>query len=108
MTTYDERDVAIMANVVFHGLCELDEEGRRNSEEPRWQNIGPLADKVGAVASKVHVAYIAEHALILMGFIERNQQNTKVRLTGPGRENCARGIDIPRSDIQKLSDRLGE
>lgn len=56
MTTYDERDVAIMANVVFHGLCELDE----------------------------------------------------VRLTGLGRENCAKGIDIPRSDIQRLGDYLGE
>ncbi len=50
MTSYDERDVAIMANVVFHRLCELDEEGRRNNEEPGWQNMGPLADKVGAIA----------------------------------------------------------
>ena len=38
MSTSDDRDVAIMANVVFHGLCELD-------EEPGWQNIGPLADE---------------------------------------------------------------
>ena len=108
MTTYDERDVAIMANVVFHGMCELDEESRRNNEEPAWQNIGPLADKVGAVANKVHVAYIAEYALQLLGFIERNLQNTKVRLTALGRENCVKGIDIPRSDIQRLGDRLGE
>jgi len=108
MTTYDDRDVAIMANVIFHGLCELDEEGRGNNEEPGWQNIGPLADKVGAIANKVHVAYIAEYALQLLGFIERNLQNTKVRLTGLGRENCAKRIDIPRSDIQRLGDRLGE
>ena len=39
-----------MANVAFHRLCELDEEGRRNNEEPGWQNMGPLADKVGAIA----------------------------------------------------------
>jgi hypothetical protein len=108
ITTYDERDVAIMANVVFHGLCELDGEGRRNNEEHGWQNLGPLADKVGAVPNKVHVAYIAEYALQLLGFIERNLQNTKVRLTGLGGENCAKGIDIPRSDIQRLGDRLGE
>ena len=102
------RDIAIMANVVFHGLCELDEEARRKNEEPGWQNIGPLADKVGAAPNKVHVAYIAEYSLQLVGFIERNLQNTKLRLTGLGRENCAKGIDIPRSDIQRLGDHFGD
>jgi hypothetical protein len=57
--------------------------------------------------SQLYVAYIAEHALLLLGFIERNVQDTKVRPIRPGRENCARGIDIPLSDIQKLRDRLG-
>lgn len=71
MTAYDERDVAIMANVVFHGLCELDEEGRRNNEDPIRQNIGPLAEEVGAIGNKVHVAYLVEHALLPLGFIER-------------------------------------
>jgi hypothetical protein len=33
MITYDDRDVAIMANVVFHGLYGLDEEGGRNNED---------------------------------------------------------------------------
>jgi hypothetical protein len=108
MATYNEREVRIMANDVFHGLCELDEENRRNNEEPRWQNIGPLADKVGAVTNKVHVAYLAEYALLLLGYIELNLQNPKVRLTGLGRENCAKGINIPESDIQKLRRILGE
>jgi hypothetical protein len=107
MSTYNERDVAIMANQVFHRLCELDEEDRRNNEDARWQNIGPLAEEVEAIGDKAHVAYIAEHALLLLGFIQRNVQNTKVKLTKPGRENCVKGIDIPRSDIQKLRDRLG-
>lgn len=40
MPTYDERDFAKMANDVLHGLCELDEENRRNNQEPRLQNIG--------------------------------------------------------------------
>jgi hypothetical protein len=45
---------------------------------------------------------------MLLAFIERNLQKTKVKLTGLGRENCAMGIDIPRSDIQRLGDYLGE
>ena len=64
MTTYDDRDVAIMANVVFHGLCELDEESRRNNEEPAWQNIGSLADKVGAVANRIHVGVLKALPLV--------------------------------------------
>jgi hypothetical protein len=108
MTTYTGREVAAMANHVFHGLCKLDEEQRRNNEDPKWQNIGPLADQVRAITNKVHVACVAEYALLRKGFIELNIQNAQVRLRRLGRENCARGIDIPPSDIQKLRKQLGE
>jgi|ERR1700730_3520981 hypothetical protein len=108
MATYDEHEVRLMANKVLDGLCKLDEENRRNDEETGWQNIGPPADKVGGITNKVHVAYLAEYALIRLGYIERNSQNIKVRLTGPGRANCGRDIDIPESDIQKLRRLLGE
>jgi hypothetical protein len=71
--------------------------------EPQWQDIVRLADEVRAFDNRIDVAYLAENSLLdERGFIERDMQNTNVRLTGPGRENCARGIDIPRSDIQKI------
>ena len=108
MPTYDEREVRIMTNKVLDGLCKLDEENRRNDEEPGWQNIGPLADKVGGITNQIHVAYLAEYALIRLGYIERNSQNIKVRPSGPGRANCGRDIDIPESNIQKLRRLLGE
>ena len=107
--TYDDRDNATMANHVFHQLCELDEEDRRANREPQWQDIVRLADKVRAFDNRIDVAYLAENTLLdELGYIERNKQNTDVRLTGLGRENCAKGIDIPPSDIQKLRKRLGE
>lgn len=49
MPTYNERDFAIysMASDALHGLCELDEENRRNNQESRLQNIGPFAESLG-------------------------------------------------------------
>jgi hypothetical protein len=45
---------------------------------------------------------------VVLGYIERNSQDIKVRLTGPGRANCGKDIDIHESDIQKLRRLLGE
>ena len=68
-----------------------------------------LADEVRAFDNRIDVAYLAENTLLdELGYIERNMQNTDVRLTRLGRENCARGIEVPPSDIQKLREGLGE
>ncbi len=97
ITPYDERDYAIMANNVFHQLCLIDE-GR----EPGWHDIRQLAENVKAYDNRSDVAYIAEAVLVEMQYIERDPRTINVRLTALGRQNCARGIDIPPSDIQKL------
>jgi hypothetical protein len=105
---YEERDNAIMANHVFRELCLLDEEDRRTGNDPQWQNIVTLANQVKAIDDSIDVAYITEHMLLdERRFIERDPRNVNVRLTLLGRQNCSKGIEIPRSDIQKLQERLG-
>ena len=97
---YEHRDYAAIAEHVFHELCNRD---------PQWQDINTHANKVNAYNNKTDVANIAEQVLLQqLHFIERDLHNNNVRLTPLGRENCAKGIDIPPSDIQKLRKRLGE
>jgi hypothetical protein len=88
-----ERDYAIMANNVFHRLCTTPEE---------WHDIKSLAEEVRAFDNEDDVAHIAETVLLDMQFIERDPHTNNVRLTPLGRQNCARGIAIPPSDIQRL------
>jgi hypothetical protein len=98
LRVYDERDYAIMANNVFHGLCVTRRE---------WHDIRVLAQEVRAYGNTTHVSYIAEAFLLEMQFIERDPHTNKVRLTPLGRQNCARGIEFPPSDIQRLKRLLG-
>jgi hypothetical protein len=73
------------------------------NREPRWHNIVKLAEEVRAFDNSIDVSYIAESTLLdERRFIERDMQNTDVRLTGLDRENCASG---PQSDIQNLDRR---
>jgi hypothetical protein len=88
-----DRDCAIIVQNVFSQLCNTD---------PQSQDINRLAAEVGAYDNKNDVANIAEHVLLQHHFIERDPRNNKVKLTALGRENCAKGIYIPPSDIQKL------
>ena len=98
---YDERDFGIMANNIFHELCELDRNDRENGRPPAWHDIGKFAEKLKAYDNDVDVAYITETILDEeRRFIERNRQNNDVRLTDLGRQNCDRGIDIPPSNYQ--------
>ena len=107
MPTYDERDNAIMASNVFHQLCDKDREDSRIGKEPKWLDIVKLANEVRAFDNRIDVAYLAEYNLLdEMGFIERDLHNTNVRLNKKGRDNCAKGIDIPPSDIQKLQKKI--
>jgi hypothetical protein len=98
LKVYDERDHAIMANNIFHRLCE------RGGE---WHNITVLAQEVGAYGNTAHVASIAQAYLLEMHLIERDPSSNNVKLTPLGMVNCARGIDIPPSTIQRLKRRLG-
>jgi hypothetical protein len=109
LAEYDDRDNAIMADHVFHALCKLDEEDRSLGRDPQWHDIVGLAEKVKAIDNRIDVSYISEEMLLdERHFIDRDLHNANVRLTKLGRENCAKGIDIPPSDIQKLRKHLGE
>jgi hypothetical protein len=59
---YDDRDMAIMVNNVFHQLCTLGGE---------WHDIRTLAANVGAIPNTNDVAYISEAILVEQQFIER-------------------------------------
>ena len=98
---YDEHDNAVIANNVYHQLCEMDQEDRANNREPRWQDINTLAETLRAYDNRIDVAYLAEERLLdELGYIERDRHNNNVRLTEPGRQNCERGINIPPSSHQ--------
>jgi hypothetical protein len=100
MAKYDDHDYGVIGQV-FHQLCELD-----GNRDPQWRKIRPLANEVDAYDKKDDVEYIAEQVLLELQFIERHPQNDTIRLTLRGKQNCARGIEIPPSDIQKLRMRL--
>jgi hypothetical protein len=84
-------DYGIMANNIFHVLCELDLEDREHDRSPAWHDITILADRLRAYTDRVDV--LAETILQdERGFIERDPKTTNVRLTQLGRQNCNRRI----------------
>jgi hypothetical protein len=83
-----------MVNNVFNQLC---------TSRGEWHDVRPLAEQVKAYENRDDVAYVAETVLMNMKYIRRNPRTNNVRLTPLGRHNCARGIEIPPSDIQRLS-----
>ena len=95
---YNKRDYAIMANKVFHYLCDLDQEDRENKREPKWQDIVEVAATVVIYDNRIDAAYLAETSVLdELRYIERSQDNINIRLTSLGRENCSEEIDIPPS-----------
>jgi hypothetical protein len=85
------RDYGIMANNIFHVLCELDLDDREHDRPPAWHDIAILADRLRAYTDRVD----ALTETILQderGFIERDPKSTNVRLTQLGRQNCNRRI----------------
>lgn len=92
---YDAHDFEVMANNIFHELCELDREDRENNNPPTPHDITVLADRLRAYISLVDVAYIAEEILgDGLGFIERDPMTQNVWLTQLGREQCGERINI--------------
>jgi hypothetical protein len=84
-------DYGIMANDIFHVLCELDLEYREHDRSPAWHDITILANRLSAYTDRVDV--LTE--IILQderGFIERDPKTTNVRLTQLGRQNCNKRI----------------
>jgi hypothetical protein len=57
LVKYDDRDNAIMANHVFHQLCELDERDRKLGRDPQWRDIVALADEVKANEDNPRFSY---------------------------------------------------
>lgn len=101
LSAYDERESAIMVSNIFHRLCVLD-----RGRESGWHEIKALAEELKAFDKMSDVAFLAEEILLEREFIERDAHSNNVRLTPLGRQNCAKGIDIPPSDIQRLRNRI--
>jgi hypothetical protein len=81
----------IMANDIFHVLCELDLEDREHDRSPAWHDITILANRLSAYTDRVDV--LTETILQdERGFIERDPKTTNVRLTQLGRQNCNKRI----------------
>lgn len=98
---YDDRDVRIIANNIFHELCLRDEKDRAAGRSPAPQDGRELSEKVGAFQYKEDVRQLAEDFLVNeMHYMERNPHNFQITLTPTGRDNCNKGIDIPPSDRQ--------
>jgi hypothetical protein len=86
---YDSRDYEIMANNIFHELCELDRDDRGHERPPAWHDIAVLADRLRACDNRVDVAYITETILQdERGFIVCDPKTNNVSLTILGRNNC--------------------
>jgi hypothetical protein len=86
---YDSRDYEIMANNIFHELCELDRDDRGHERPPAWHDITVLADRLRAYDDRVDVTYIIETILQdESGFIVRDPKTNNVSLTILGRNNC--------------------
>jgi hypothetical protein len=95
---YEEGGYTIMASNIFNELCIRDREDRERGNPPAWNDITELAGHVRAFDNITDVAYIAEANLLdELHYIDHDRHNQNVRLTTTGRENCGRGIQIPRS-----------
>ena len=92
---YDRRVDWVIANNIFHELCELDANDRQADNDPAWHDLSVLVRKrLGAYHIKEDIRHLAEDILEReRKFIERNPHTLNVRLTGLGRANCGRQID---------------
>jgi hypothetical protein len=93
---YNRRDDWVIANNIFHELCELDANDRQaNNNNSSWLDLRVLVKKrLEAYHVKEDVLRLAEDILEHdRKFIERDPHTLNVRLTGLGRANCGRQID---------------
>ena len=92
---YDRRDDWVLANNIFHELCELDANDRQTDNDSAWYDLRALVkERLEAYHVKDDVLHLAEDILEHeRKFIERDPHTLNVRLTGLGRANCGRQID---------------
>jgi hypothetical protein len=92
---YNRRDDWVIANNIFHELCELDANDRQVDNNSSWLDLRVLVKKrLEAYHVKEDVLRLAEDILEHeRKFIERDPHTLNVRLTGLGRANCGRQID---------------
>jgi hypothetical protein len=81
---YDRRVDWVIANNIFHELCELDANDRQADNDPAWHDLSVLVRK------RLGAYHIKERE---RKFIERNPHTLNIRLTDLGRANCGRQID---------------
>lgn len=93
--SYDRRDDWVIANNIFHELCELDANDRQTDNDSAWHDLRALVkERLEAYHVKDDVLHLAEDILEHeRKFIERDRHTLNVRLTGLGRANCGRQID---------------
>ena len=92
---YDRRDDWVIANNIFHELCEIDANDRQTDNDSAWYDLRALVkERLEAYHVKDDVLHLAEDILEHeRKFIERDPHTLNVRLTGLGRANCGRQID---------------
>jgi hypothetical protein len=94
---YNRREDWVIANNIFHELCELDANDRQADNDSAWYDLRVLIrGRLGAHNINENVLHLAEDILEHeRKFIERdpNTLNVNVRLTDTGRANCGRQID---------------
>jgi hypothetical protein len=92
---YDRRDDWVIANNIFHELCELDANDRQTDNDSAWYDLRALVkERLEAYHVKDDVLHLAEDILEHeRKFIERDPHTLNVRLTDLGRANCGRQID---------------
>jgi hypothetical protein len=92
---YNRRDDWVIANNIFHELCELDANDRQVDNDPAWCDLRVLVrERLGAYHVKEDIRHLAEDILEHeRRFIERDPHTLNVRLTDLGRANCGRQID---------------
>ena len=92
---YNRRDDWVIANNIFHELCELDANDRQVDNNSSWLDLRVLVKKrLEAYHVKEDVLRLAEDILEHeRKFIERDPHTLNVRLTSLGRANCGRQID---------------
>ena len=92
---YNRRDDWVIANNIFHELCELDANDRQADNDPAWCDLRVLVrERLGAYHVKEDIRHLAEDILEHeRRFIERDPHTLNVRLTDLGRANCGRQID---------------
>jgi hypothetical protein len=93
--SYNRRDDWVIANNIFHELCELDANDRQADNNSSWLDLRVLVKKrLEAYHVKEDVLSRAEDILEHeRKFIERDPHTLNVRLTSLGRANCGRQID---------------